>query len=124
MFLVYSFVFLNTVTYCQHQNSKEAIEEYLELNHKQDSVVLETMTFLNNIGLRNESICDHSNYIHIQIDILEYYTEAIIQILENGNEENISRETKEETRHLVMDRRKRNSVITSLLKTLIQDCNT
>lgn len=108
--------------YAQPSNFNDALELYLDLNNKRDFVVWETMIFINEVGERNESICDYSDYINIQIEILEYYTEAIIDVLENGNRQDISKETEQETQMLVSDRRQRNSLLTSLLRTLVQDC--
>lgn len=109
-------------SHAQPSNFNDALELYLDLNNKRDFVVWETMIFINEVGERNESICDYSDHINIQIEILEYYTEAIIDILENGNRQDVSDQTRQETQSLVENRRKRNGVLTSLLRTLIQDC--
>lgn len=121
-FLICALCISSGFAYAQPSNFNDALELYLDLNNKRDSVVWETMIFINEVGERNESICDYSDYIHGQIDILEYYTESIIDILQNGNRQDISDQTRQETQMLVSDRRQRNNVLTSLLRTLVQDC--
>ncbi len=106
----------------QPNNFQEALERYLDLNLQRDSILVEVILFLDEIHIKGESVCDYSEHINTQIEIIDFISESIITILEGGNREDISPETHKETQDLVSDRRKRNAIVTSMLKKLIEPC--
>lgn len=108
--------------HAQPNNFQEALERYLDLNLQRDSVLVEVILFLDEIHIKGESVCDYSEHINTQIEIIDFISESIITILEGGNREDISPETRKETQDLVSDRRKRNAIVTSMLKNLIEPC--
>lgn len=108
--------------YAQPNNFQEALERYLDLNLQRDSILVEVILFLDEIHIKGESVCDYSEHINTQIEIIDFISESIITILEGGNREDISPETRKETQDLVSDRRKRNAIVTSMLKKLIEPC--